>query len=234
MSTDTLADQKGLFRIGGFSAIALGIGYVAIVGLYVPMGAPPKGSEARLAYIAANIATWWAILVLSVITDLLFIPVALSLYRALEKVNRNAMLFATAFVTLFIVLDLAITWTNYAALLSLSGRYAAAASEAEKAVAIAAAAYPTLVLESNLLFVYNSLTLAVGILITGLVMLRSTLSRTAAYLGVVTGVSGLLAVCGSFFGSALAVVIVATSVLTTVWLFIVGGALLMIARRNVH
>jgi hypothetical protein len=40
-----------------------------------------------------------------VLTDLLFVPVALSLYLALKGVNRNAMLVATAFLGLFIVLE---------------------------------------------------------------------------------------------------------------------------------
>jgi hypothetical protein len=30
--------------------------------LYVPMGAPPSGAEARLAYVAANTSTWWGII----------------------------------------------------------------------------------------------------------------------------------------------------------------------------
>jgi hypothetical protein len=35
---------------------------------------------------------------------MLYVPVALSLYLVLEVINRNAMLIATAFVGLFIVL----------------------------------------------------------------------------------------------------------------------------------
>jgi hypothetical protein len=49
-------------------------------------------------------AVWWVIVGLSVLTDLLYVPVALSLYLVLKGVNRNAMLIATAFVGLFIVL----------------------------------------------------------------------------------------------------------------------------------
>jgi hypothetical protein len=105
-------DGKWLYRTGGISALALGIAYIVIIALYVPIGAPPSGTEARLAYLAGNRTVWWAILGLSVLTDFLFVPVALSLYVALKGFNRNAMLLATACVALFIVLDLAITWTN--------------------------------------------------------------------------------------------------------------------------
>ena len=105
-------DGKWLYRVGGISALVLGTAYIVIVALYVPVGAPPSGAEARLAYLAGNTTVWWAILGLSVLTDFLFIPVALSLYLALKGINRNAMLVATAFVVLFVVLDLAVTWPN--------------------------------------------------------------------------------------------------------------------------
>jgi len=53
-------------------------------------------------YFAGKTTVWWAILGLSVATDVLYIPVALSLYFALKDVNRNAMFVATAFVGLFV------------------------------------------------------------------------------------------------------------------------------------
>jgi hypothetical protein len=117
---------------------------------------------------------------------------------------------------------LAITWTNYAALIILSGNYAAAATDAQRAVFVEAATYPSAVLESSLLFVYNSLTLAIGILMTGFVMLKGIFSKGTAYLGLATGVLGIVAVVGSFFVSALGAMIILASVFTTVWLFFVG------------
>ena len=224
-------DGRWLYRAGGVSALVLGISYLAIIGLYVPIGAPPSGAEARLAYVAANTRTWWAILGLSVLTDFLFVPVALALYLALKGIDRSAMLLATACVGLFIVLDLAITWTNYEALITLSGKYAAAANDAQKAAAVTAAIYPSAVLESRLLFVYNSLTLAVGILITGFVMLKGIFSRSTAYLGLVTGFLGIISVVGSFFVSALSLTIIVTSILTTVWVLFVGYRLYGLGRQ---
>ena len=143
-------DQKWLYRVGGVSALVLGIAYIAIIGLYVPVGAPPSGAEARLTHLAGKTTVWWAILALSVLTDFLFVPVALSLYLALKRINRNAMLLATACVGLFVVLDLAVTWTSYASLITLSGTYAAATNDVQRAVVVATANYPSAVLESKL------------------------------------------------------------------------------------
>ena len=124
-------DARWSYRAGSISALILVIGYSVIIALYVRVGAPPSGVEARLGYLARNTTIWWAIIGLSVLTDLLFVPVALALYATLRSVNRNVMLLATACVGLFIGLDLAITWTNYAALVTLSSEYAKAASEAK-------------------------------------------------------------------------------------------------------
>lgn len=126
---------KWLYRVGGICALVLGIAYLITIPLYAHVGAPPSGGEAWLKYLAEKTTKWWTILGLSVFTDLLSVPVALALYLALQGVTRSAMLVATAFVGLFIVLDLAVTWTNYASLLTLSGNYAAATNDAQRVAA---------------------------------------------------------------------------------------------------
>lgn len=224
-------DGKWLYRVGGISALVLGIAYIVIIALYVPVGAPPSGAEARLTYLAGNTLVWWAILGLSVLTDFLFVPVALSLYLALKGFNKNVMLLATACVGLFVVLDLAITWTNYAALITLSGQYAAAANDAQRAVFVAAANYLSGVLESSLLGVYIILVPGVGILLTGLVMLKGIFSKTTAYLGVVTGILGIVSVVGPFFVSALGVTYIIASILTTAWVLFVGYRLYKLGQQ---
>jgi hypothetical protein len=225
------ADGKWLYRVGGICAILFGIAYIAIIGLYVPMGAPPSGAEARLAHIAGNTTSWWAILSLSVLTDFLLVPVAFALYLALKGINRNMMLVAAAGMGLFVVLDLAVTWTNYASLIALSGSYAAAATDAQKAVVVTAAIYPSTVLESSLLFVYNTLTLSVGILMTGLVMLKGIFGKGVAYLGLATGIVGIVAVVGPLFVTALSATIIFASVLTTVWALFAGYGLYRLGRQ---
>jgi hypothetical protein len=224
--------EKWLVRVGGLSAIVFGIAYIAIIALYVPLGAPPSGAEAWLAYITGNPRAWWAILGLSVLTDFLLVPVALALYRALKGTNKYAMQAATAFVGLFVVLDLALTWTNYAALIALSGNYAAAANEAQRAVLVAAAQYPSTVVDSNLIFVYNSFTLSMGILLASLVMLKGIFSKSTAYLGLVTGILGIIAVASSFFASPVSgVAIIMASVLTTAWSLLSGYRLYRLSQQ---
>src|SRR5215472_17755193 len=108
------AGGRSLYRAGGVSALGLGFAYLVTIPLYAHVGGPPTGGEAWLTYLSGKTTEWWAILGLSVFTDLLYVPVAFALYLALQGVARSTMLVATAFVGLFIVLDLAVTWTNYA------------------------------------------------------------------------------------------------------------------------
>ena len=216
-------DANWLYRVGGISAILFGIAYIIIIALYAPMGAPPSGAEARLEYYAGSTTLWWLILDLSVLTDFLLVPVALSLYLALKDIHKNMMLVGTAFVALFIVLDLALTWTNIASLIALSSSYAAATDDTQRALFVTAAMYPSSVVESNLLFVYNTLTLSVGILIIGLIMRKGIFNKSAAYLGLLTGILGIISVTSSFFSSSLSgVSIMLASILTTVWVIFIG------------
>jgi hypothetical protein len=224
-------DGKWLYRVGGVSAIVFGIAYFVIIALYVPVGRP-TGAEAWLISMAGNTTRWWAIIGLDVLTDFLLVPVALSLYLTLKGINKNAMLLATAFVGLFVVLDLALTWTNITSLITLSGGYAAATDDAQRAVFVTAAMYPSLVVESNLVFVYNSLTLAVGILLTGFVMLKGIFSRSTAYLGLITGILGIVSVTSSFFSSSLSgATIILASVLTMVWILFAGYRLYRLGQQ---
>jgi hypothetical protein len=225
-------EGKWLYRVGGICALVLGLAYIITIPLYAHVGAPPSGGEARLKYLDGNTTVWWAILGLSVLTDLLFVPVALALYMALSGVARSAMLLATACVGVFIVLDLAVTWPNYASLITLSANYAAATNDAQRAVYVAAATYASAVLASSLEAVYSIMVLSFGILIIGLVMLKGIFRKSTAYVGVVTGILGIVSVAGPIFVSTLSATVIVTSVLTTVWVLLVGYRLYRLGKPD--
>jgi len=220
-------DGKWLYRVGGISALVIGIAYIIIIPLFAHVGgAPSSGGEAWLKYLEGKTTVWWAILGLSVFTDFLFVPVALSLYLALERVNRNAMLVATAFVGLFVVLDMAVTWTNYASLLTLSGLHTAATTDVQRASYVAAADYASAVLASHTEVFYSIVDLSLATLIIGFVMLRGKgiFNKTTAYLGVGAGIFGIISIAGFF------VIIIINALLTTVWVLFVGYRLFRLGR----
>lgn len=69
------------------------------------------------------------------------------------------------------------------------------------------------------------MTLSSGILVTGLVMLRSAFNRATAWLAIATGVLGVASLTG------FAVAIIGNALCATLWLFFVGYKLLRLARE---
>ena len=137
------------------------------------------------------------------------------------------MLVATAFVGLFVVLDLAVTWTNYASLLTLSGLHAAATADVQRASYVAAANYASAVLASRTEVFYSIVDLSVAILMTGFVMLRGKgiFSKTTAYLGLAAGIFGIVSIAGFF------VIIIINALLTTAWVLFVGYRLFRLGQK---
>jgi hypothetical protein len=232
------SEPTWILPAGGAAGLLVAAGYLATIPLFAAVGAPPNGAEARLAYHASAGGAWWAIVALSVITDLLLVPVAIALYVALRRTDQPAMLMATAFTLLFVALDLAVTWPAYASLISLGGEYACATAD-QRVALVAAAGAPSAVLGSPLQAVDSILTLSLGILVTGLVMLRGRpgraprvaggatwFGRTAALAGVTTGVVGIASVLETAVTGAVSPLAIAASLLTIAWLVLVGRSLL--------
>lgn len=198
-------EGKWLYRVGWIAAAALVVGYFVSIPIYVWMGdQPASGIEAQLAYFADHATGWWAIVVLMVFTDLLLVPIFFAIYMSLKHVNKGLMLVALTFKAfLFVILDLAVTWTAYAALIVAGASYGAATTAAERAAPVAAAAYPSALLESPMAGTYAILIPALGVLFAGLVMFRGVFSRATAYLALATGFTGILYM-GSIYVEGLA------------------------------
>jgi hypothetical protein len=231
MATAVDPDGKWLYRLGGISAFVLVIGYLLTFPVYAWVGdAPPNGVEAQLIYFAEHATGWWAILGLMVFTDLLLVPIFLALYRALKGANRNVMLLAIACIGLFVALDLAVTWPAYSALITSGGNYAAATTDAQRAIFVAAAGYPSAMLDSPLSGTYAILFPALGALLTGLVMLRGIFSKATAYLALAAGITGIVFM-GSYVADALYVVRIINALLATVWYFFAGYRLYRLGQQ---
>jgi hypothetical protein len=222
---DAGEDQKWLYRAGGIAALAIGVAYIAIIALYASVGVPPEGGEARLAYLVGKTTAWWAIVGISVLTNFLYVPVALALYFALRGIHRSAMLLGVAFVGLFVILENAVNWTGYGALIQMSEGYAAATSESQRAIFVGAATYASAVLESPLAGVWAIGTLSFAFLVIGIVMLKGAFSKLTAYVGILTGLLGAAAVAG------VGVAVILNALAALVWVFLVGFRLYRLGRE---
>ncbi len=209
-------ERKWIYLIGGIASLTIGILYIIIILLYSSVGVPPNGGEARLLYLVGKTTSWWPIVGVSVLTNFLYVFVSLSLYSALKHVNRLATLIGVVFINLFAILENAVNWTMYGALIILSQGYATAASESHRAIYISAATFASAVLESPLAAIWAIGTLSLGILLIGFVMLKSEFSKLTAYIGIMTGILGIIAVAG------VSIAIILNALFATIWLFFVG------------
>lgn len=226
-------DPEGMwmYRVAGFAAVALAVGYLVAIPLYALVGdQPAAGVEAQLAYFADHAAGWWSIVALMVVTDLLYVPVYFGFYASLKHINRGLVAIGVAFAAfLFVVLDLAVTWTGYSTMIVVGSDYVAATSQAQQAALVAAAAYPAAILQSPILGAYAIVVPALGVFFIGLVMLKGVFGRTTAYLALAMGVVGILYV-GSFFIDSLAALRYLTGLLAVPFYLLAGVRLYGLGR----
>jgi hypothetical protein len=227
------SDTRTLYRLGGVSAFIFGIGYLVIISLYVPLERLQPGSdiELRLINLAENVTVWWGILGVSVLTDILYIPIAIALYFVLRDINRGMMVIAIACIGLFVILELSITWMNYAALLNLGSNYLATTDAVKREAIVTSANYPFAVLDAHhLLGIYTILMNAIGVFITGLVMLKGIFSRLTAWLALVSSTLTVIAIVGTPIIGSLWITMIVGSLLIGVWVILVGYKLLKLGK----
>jgi hypothetical protein len=217
-------EEKQRYRWGGIAALLLAIGYVATIPLFAWVGAPPVTGEAWFRYVPGKATAWWVILWLMVVTDLLYLPVAWALWTALRKAGRNLMLASVACLHLFVVLDLAVTWTHHAALLALFQNYSHAVDEAHRLAYLAAAEYAASIYATPLLTFYIIAIPSLGVLLASIVMIKARFGKASAWAGVIAGVFGLLSLTGFF------PLVMANALGVTLWFFLVGARLLGLGK----
>ena len=217
-------DGKWIYRAGGLSGLLLGIGYlltIPVTTIYAG-GFPPLDTEARLAFFAEHTAGWWGVTALMVFTDLLYIPLFLALYHALKRFNKYLIVLAFVCAGSFVLLDLAVTWTSYSSLIILSGDYIRAASEAQRSIIVAAASYPSAIIDSPLSAIYAILVPSLGTLFASFVMRKGIFSKTLVYMGVIAGICGILAGIVPIFTSDFELFQYINASIVMIWFFLVG------------
>src|SRR5512136_1744295 len=172
-------EGKWLYRVSGIAAFVLVVSYFLTFPIYFWVGnKPASGVEAQLAYFAEHVGGWWAIVFLMVFTDLLIVPIFFGIYLALKHVNKGLMLVALAFKAfLFVILDLAVTWTAFSTMIIAGVQYSTAATEAQRAALAAGAAYASAMLDSPIAGTYGIVIPSLGVLFAGLVMLTGVFSK---------------------------------------------------------
>ncbi len=226
MNDSNVSEEKRCYLWGGIAALLLATGYVAIIPLFTWVGAPPVTGEGWFRYLPGKTSVWWVIIWLSVVTDLLYLPVAWALWTAMSKAASKLILAAVACLNLFVVLDLAVTWTHHASILGLFHQYLSAADNAHRATYLAAAEYAASIYATPLLTFYIIVIPSVGVFLASIAMVKAGFGKASAWTGVIVGVTGILSLTGFF------PLIMANALGATLWYFLVGARLLRFRRTG--
>jgi len=221
-------NRKGLYLIGGISLIIIGILYFTGMILSIVIGPPPSSSVTYFNAISLHPIVSSINFGAFIVAHFLLIPAVLALYFILKDVNRTAMLLATAFWGVFIVLDIGVTEMNSIALVTLSHSYAVAASDAQRSAYLTGASYALATLP--LATFYSYVVSSIGLLITAVLMLKGPFMRAVALFGIGASVLGII---GGFyiFMPALAVLLAPCLVAFVLWLIFTGIRLCLLSRR---
>ncbi|HAG10463.1 MAG TPA: hypothetical protein DCK76_03545 [Desulfotomaculum sp.] len=227
--------RKGLYKFGGVAALimaALLVGEIVVYALF------PRPNTA-LEHFAVFHDNWLVGLLtldlLGMISYLVFVPTTLALYVALRRTSESG---AAIGMVLFFIGIAAFFATNTAfSVLSLSNQYAAATTDSERAMFLAAGQAMFTLFNENAFLVSYVIVSGSWTIISG-VMLRSNLfSRITAYAGILAGIAGILAVIIehiSEYSPAPALLIPAISlyfaaiVFLFIWTVLVGRRLLQL------
>jgi hypothetical protein len=183
---------RGLYKTGGVAALIIAVLLIGEIAVYSVL---PRSSTAAEHFAVFN-DNWLAGLLtfdlLGMIAYILFIPTILALYLALRRNSESIMLMAT--ILFFVgITDFLATNTSFS-MLSLSHQYAAATTDAERSMFLAAGQTMLTLFNENAFLVSYVIVSAAWTMIS-IVMLRShVFSRITAYAGILAGSTGIIAV----------------------------------------
>jgi hypothetical protein len=235
--------RNSLYRIGGAAALICGLMYFVSLGVYVPayrVGPPPDTVLEWFTLFQSNPLTGLFFLGLAdVVIMILWGPMSLALYAVLKQAHKNWSMIATTFVFVGMAVYLA---TNTAfSMLSLSHKYAAATTAAERSIVLAAGQAIIAVSEgTGGQYIGMPLAWLAGLLLS-VVMLRSkAFNKATAWAGILG--LGLLLASMPFAGyttagpatavesAIIAVTYIGGGLLSLAWYILVGLRLLKLRQ----
>jgi hypothetical protein len=223
------ASWRDLYRVGGLAAFLATLLYViALVVTFTVPAAPTEGGAATLEYIATFRSVYILEQVLWLAPSVLLMVVFLALSMAIKHLNKSYAAIGGVLGVAAWALSLVYPATGGGApaLAYLSDRYAAAATDTQRAPFAAAA---------EVFIAQNTIPTAVGILgtlsllILSLIMLKGDFRRGAVYLGVVTGAVGTVS---EALKPALGLGYALYGLLLFAWFIAIGWELYSLARAG--
>ncbi len=229
---------NGLYKMGGVAAMIITVLLVCEIIVFSVWRQP----STVMGYFALFQENWLVGLLdldlLGMIAYFLFIPLMLAIYIALRQASESLMAIGT--VLFFVGIAVFFSTNTAFSLLTLSNAYASAATEAQKAMFLAAgqALYTMFYVNQ---FQVSYVIISMAWLMIAIVMLRSNIfSQVNAYSGILAGASGIGAVALEHIpgiGDNLLVLVsiyFSAIVFLAIWVFLTGRRLFQIANESIN
>ncbi|MCC6955435.1 MAG: DUF4386 family protein [Anaerolineales bacterium] len=222
------ADWKSLYKAGGVAALLMFV--LTLVQSFIFVTNPPPSTvlEFFMLFQKSPVLGLLSLDLLLIVINILLIPIYLALYAALYQYKKSPM-------TVALVIGLVGTTLFFASreatfgMLSLSNQYAAASSDAERAVLLAAG-QALLVIYNGTAFDLSYIFGGVIILVFSVVMLQtSVFSKATAYIGIAMGILMLAPPTIGTIGMILSLL---SLIPTLIWLVPVARRLFQLGRTS--
>lgn len=219
---------KGLYTIGGVAALVT----VALIPLQVVAFVlwPPPLNGPVTEWFTLFQSNWLIGLLsldlLLLVDYVLLIPIVLALYAALRRAAESLM--AIGIALFFVAIALYFASNTAFEMLALSGQYATATTDGQRATYLAAGQAMLATYQGTAFHVSYILASIAGIIVTAVMLRSQVFSRVAAVaglLGYVVGLALYLPIVGIFLS-------VLSAVVLWIWYALVGWRLLQLGRRG--
>ena len=231
-------DWKGFYKIGGTTAlIALAVVFAEIGIAFLPgtgLASPPHGTITVLDWFALFQNNWFLGLrnlgLLNIVGAALLAPTFLGLYAALKRGDEAFSAFAA--ILFFVGIAVYLAGNRAFPMLSLSGQYVSAATDAQRSQFIAAGQAILAEGQSRLGIVLID---SAGLLMSAVMLRGKAFSRATAYAGILGNclmivVEVVVALAHTVRGAGLVIAICGGLSIVS-WYFLVGRSLLQLGRR---
>ena len=220
-----------LCRVGGIGALIAGVLTVADLAVFILWPQP----TAIAGWFALFQSNWLVGLLdfdlLGIFAYVILIPTVLALYVVLKQRNHAWMAIATTFT--FVGIAVYFASNTGVTMLSLSGQYAAATTDAQRAMFLAAG-QAVLAIFLGSAFTTSFILVSTALLMTAIVMLRSPhFSKRVALVGTITNLAGL----GEFLPVPFAIMMtigVINAIGLGIWFVLLGRRLLQLGGDGIR
>lgn len=188
---------RSLYKAGGVCGILTGVLLIiSMVLLFTTPQAPNSGGAAILQYIASNKLVYIIEQVLGIAPLFLEIIALMAIYIVIRNLNKSYA--AIGSVLAIISQSIVLAYITFGGLVYLSDNYMTATTDAQRTAFATAAEWPVAVNNAVSAAGIDPImtACAIGILVISLVMLKGIFHKGIAYLGLLTGIVGIISALG--------------------------------------